>query len=121
MSVDDAASDDSELESSGREGDDGGVPLAEGSSARAIPAASDSSGWATRVVDVGQPRRATSRPLPLASLDLGGCEHVNAPAIGLLLGALPTLLALNIGGTKIGNDELAELSGEHPHCYLYRR
>ena len=92
----------------------------EGGGARAIPAASDSGGWATRV-DVGQPRRAPSRPLPLASLDLGGCEHVNAPAIGLLLGALPTLVALNIGGTKIGNDELAELSGEHPHCYLYRR
>ena len=47
--------------------------------------------------------------------------HGHTTCVGLLLGALPTLLALNIGGTKIGNDELAELSGEHPHCYLYRR
>ena len=59
--------------------------------------------------------------LPLTSLDLGGCELVNAPAIGLLLNALPSLVALNIGGTKIGNDELLELSDEHPRCYIYRR
>ena len=37
------------------------------------------------------------------------------------IGALPSLVAINVGGTKIGNDELLELSGEHPRCYLYRR
>ena len=88
MSMDDAASDDSELESSGREGDNGGGPLTEGGGAQAIPAASDSSGWATRVVDVGQPRRATSRPLPPASL-ISAAASTSTPATGLLPAPCP--------------------------------